>query len=116
CVFLAVSLAVAACGGGGKSRSAHSALTTAVSTTTASTTAPTATSVAITSTTARPATTTTAKPKPKVSYPAGGAVDPVNPPGDPAYTMLVQGNCQTLLAKTKEWDSKGVADAEGADT
>ena len=38
------------------------------------------------------------------------------PPGDQAYTMLVQGQCQALLTKTKEWDAKGVADNEGADT
>jgi hypothetical protein len=30
--------------------------------------------------------------------------------------MLVQGQCDVLLTKTKKWDAKGVAGSEGADT
>ena len=96
--------------------------TTAASTTTKPPTTSTATpttrsttaTTAATTTTKRP--TTTAKPRPKVAYPAGGAVDPVFPPGDDAYGMLVDGRCDVLLTKTQEWDSKGVADVEGQDT
>jgi hypothetical protein len=83
-------------------------------------TTPTSTATAVTPASKSPTTTqrptTTANPRPKVAYPSGGAVDPVFPPGDDAYTMLVKGQCTLLLAKTKEWDAKGVADVEGADT
>jgi hypothetical protein len=96
------------------------AATTSVSTPVSQTTRTTATTPTTAArTTAAPpssAATTAAKAKQKVSYPAGGAVDPVFPPGDQAYTMLVQGQCDVLLTKTKEWDTKGVAGSEGADT
>src|SRR4051794_12282312 len=98
-----IALALAGCGSSGTSQ--------ATQTSTAG--SPTATAAG---TTGGTATSTTAKPKAKVSYPAGGAVDPVFPPGDQAYTLLTQGQCQVLLGKTREWDAKGVANAEGADT
>jgi hypothetical protein len=93
-------LAVAACGSGTKNTQAASTVTTSTTNhTTTSTTHP----------------STTAKAKPKVAYPAGGVVDPVFPPGDQAFTMLIEGRCQTLLAKANAWDAS-VVSAEGADT
>jgi hypothetical protein len=99
--------------------SAPASSTTAAPGTTQPTVRPTTTSRA----TAPPTTpkptqkpTTTAKAKPKVAYPAGGAVDPVFPPNDDAYGMLVQGQCAQLLQKVSAWQSQGVVDVEGQDT
>lgn len=40
---------------------------------------------------------TTEKKNSHRSYPAGGAVDDVFPPGTPAYTLLASGDCKELL-------------------
>jgi hypothetical protein len=93
-------LVVAACGSGSKKTQSASAVTTPTTNQT-------------TTSTKQPSTT--AKAKPKVAYPAGGVVDPVFPPGDQAFTMLIEGRCQTLLAKANAWDAS-VVSAEGADT
>jgi hypothetical protein len=104
-LLLCMIAAVAACGSGGSGSE-----TAATSQTT------TSDSSAVPPSTAAPTTATTAKPKPKVSYPAGGVVDPVFPPNDEAFGMLVSSQCTVLLAKTKDWDGKDVADVEGPDT
>ena len=55
-----------------------------------------------------------------VEYPAGGPVDPVFPPNDPAYEWLSGGQCERLLDAVATWSEPvagvSVADNEGPDT
>ena len=105
-LLLCMIAAASACGSGGSgSQTAATSQTTTSDSSAVSTSVPPSTK-----------TPTTAKPKPKVAYPAGGVVDPVFPPNDEAFGMLISGQCQVLLSKTQEWDGKQVADVEGQDT
>jgi hypothetical protein len=98
-VMVVVGLAVVlgACGGGSPSATARAVVTTVVSTP-GSGVVPTAVRTA------------------RREYPAGGPTDPVFPPGQPAYGLLISGSCGELLADTQGWASQGVAQQEGKDT
>ena len=96
-VALAVVAGVVACGGDDKSASN----TTSTSSTTAS------------SNTKDTGADQTAE-RERAALPAGGPVDEVNPPGDPAYEELAAGQCDELRRQVETWEAQGVADVEGS--
>lgn len=59
--------------------------------------------------------TTNGEDRETAALPPPGPVDPVFPPGTPAYELLAAGRCDELKAAVDGWGTE-VVDVEGADT